>query len=102
MRCPHCTSAPSSVKQTTRPINEGLEHGDIKRRLRKCRNCQKMFTTFEIHEGLFRGLRGVTEELVAETAPAPRELKRQRLLVEEVNKRKPVRGRLAQIKGSEK
>ena len=54
MRCPHCHTRPSSVLRTTRPLNEGLEEGLVKERLRKCRNCGKNFSTFEIHESLFR------------------------------------------------
>ena len=56
MRCPFCTGLPSSVLQTTRPLDEGLDYGDIKRRLRKCGACSKNFTTFEIQESLFRRL----------------------------------------------
>ena len=54
MKCPFCARFPSSVKQTTRPLDEGLHEGDVKRRLRKCGNCSRNFTTFEIHESLFR------------------------------------------------
>ncbi len=56
MKCPHCERFPTSVKQTTRPLDEGLDYGDVKRRLRKCRSCSRNFTTFEIHEDLFRKL----------------------------------------------
>ena len=54
MKCPSCNSLPSSVLQTTRPLDEGVEYGAIKRRLRKCGKCEKNFTTFEIQESMFR------------------------------------------------
>lgn len=98
MRCPYCTAAPSDVKQTTRPLNEGLEHGDIKRRLRKCRNCRRMFTTFEIHEDYFRKIRGITEE-ISEDKKIQKELKRRRLLVKEVEiKDNPTKSRIIEMK----
>ena len=52
---------PSGVLQTTRPIDEGLDYGEVKRRLRKCRECATNFTTFEIHESLFRSF-SLTEQ----------------------------------------
>ena len=77
MRCPHCATYPSKVTQTTRPIDEGLEEGCVKRRIRKCRNCARNFFTFEIHEDLFRQL-----DQVPNAAP----LTRQPLLMEDKEK----------------
>lgn len=57
MKCLHCGERKTSVTQTTRPIDEGLPYGHVKRRLRKCRSCERSFTTFEIHEPLFRKIR---------------------------------------------
>lgn len=79
MRCPFCTSVTSFVKQTTRPIDEGMAEGDVKRRLRKCRSCSKNFSTFEIHESKFR-------EIVTTN-----KLERQPLLVEEKIKKSRTR-----------
>lgn len=42
------------VLKTERPLDEGLEEGDLKRRTRKCRKCGRNFVTFEIHESLWR------------------------------------------------
>jgi hypothetical protein len=42
--------------RTTRPLNEGLNYGDVKQRLRKCRECRKNFDTFEVQESFFRRL----------------------------------------------
>lgn len=68
MRCPHCKSRRSSVSKTTRPLDEGLEEGEIKRRLRKCRDCDRNFVTFEVHAGFLRSLRG--QSLVEHAQPA--------------------------------
>lgn len=54
MNCPKCKCPLSFVTQTTKPLGEGFDHGDIKRRLRKCKRCERSFTTFEIHESEFR------------------------------------------------
>ena len=56
MRCPLCSELKTMVCKTERPLDEGLEHGDIKKRTRKCRNCGRNFVTFEIHESTWRGL----------------------------------------------
>lgn len=48
---------PTAVTQTTRPLDEGMEYGDVKRRLRKCRQCQRSFHTYEIHESVFQHLK---------------------------------------------
>ena len=56
MKCPSCAEFPSYVTQTTRPLDEGLGHGMVKRRLRKCRKCSNNFQTFEVHEDDFRKL----------------------------------------------
>lgn len=61
MKCPHCDRFPTAVKKTTRPLDEGLEYGDVKQRLRKCRSCSRNFNTFEIHEELFRKLTQVSK-----------------------------------------
>lgn len=80
MRCPFCASCPTGVKKTTRPLDEGLEEGDVKQRLRKCRNCSRNFFTYEIHEDLFRQLN---------TAPTKKRLTRQPLLAEDKQIAKP-------------
>ncbi len=92
MRCPHCTCCPSTVSKTTRPLDEGLDEGDVKQRLRKCRNCSLSFTTYEIHEDKFRTLSGVPSkrELKAEATPI---LSRKPLLAED---RKPTRSKLVE------
>jgi len=64
MRCPKCFSCTSSVKQTTRPLDEGMSEGDVKRRLRKCGSCDRNFTTFEIQESAFRQLQTNKSQLV--------------------------------------
>ena len=73
MRCPYCTEVTTSVKRTVRPVNEGLEHGDVKQRLRQCRSCSRYFNTYEVHESQFRTL---------DRVPDTRRLARQPLLVE--------------------
>lgn len=52
---------PTAVTQTTRPLDEGMEYGDIKRRLRKCSNCERSFQTFEIHESVFTQIKPETK-----------------------------------------
>ena len=95
MRCPGCLQFPTSVKQTTRPLDESLEHGDVKRRLRKCRNCDKNFTTFEIHESLFRTVVPKQhsplsrEPLLVESEETAKKPKRSKLI--EVVKNKPIK-----------
>lgn len=54
MRCPHCAGVKTYVIKTQRPIDEGLQEGNIKRRTRKCRQCAENFVTFEIHEATWR------------------------------------------------
>jgi hypothetical protein len=63
-----------------------------------------MFTTFEIHEDLFRGLRGETGAKIIETDEPSRKLTRQRLLAEEVGKNRHPRkrARILSVKGNEK
>ena len=57
MRCPKCVGISTShVLRTTRPLDEGLNYGDVKQRLRKCRECRGNFTTFEVQESYFRRL----------------------------------------------
>lgn len=56
MNCPYCSSRPSGVLQTLRPVDEGLDEGEVKKRRRKCRNCSRDFFTYEIQEALFRSL----------------------------------------------
>lgn len=51
----------------------------VKRRLRKCRNCAKSFTTFEVHEDLFRKVR-----------PRQDGLGRQPLIVEDKDQKIPL------------
>jgi transcriptional regulator NrdR family protein len=85
------------VIKTERPLDEGLEAGDVKRRTRKCRECSRTFTTFEIQEDLFRELRGVTKPVVTEAEP--HKLKRQPLLVEGASKKPRSRIQLRKIKG---
>ena len=70
MRCPYCTGLKTGVLKTERPLDEGYEEGDIKKRTRKCRQCAKNFVTFEIHESTWRGM---------PTTPEP-ELERRPLL----------------------
>lgn len=81
MKCPKCTSLPSNVLKTEQPIDEGLEYGDVKRRLRKCRECGRNFKTFEVHESIYRVLfpkNGPTESKTPKT-PEARKLSRQPL-----------------------
>ena len=42
------------VCKTERPIDEGFDEGQIKKRTRKCRNCARNFVTFEIYESVWR------------------------------------------------
>jgi transcriptional regulator NrdR family protein len=42
------------VLKTERPLVEGFEEGDVKKRTRKCRHCARNFVTFEIHESELR------------------------------------------------
>ena len=52
MRCPNCDRLPTSVLKTERAVDEGMDN--IKRRRRICRNCRKIFQTFEVVEDAFR------------------------------------------------
>ena len=54
MRCPHCTGYKTFVLKTERPLDEGMEEGDLKKRTRKCRECARNFVTFEVHESFWR------------------------------------------------
>jgi hypothetical protein len=42
------------VLKTERPLVEGYEPGDVKKRTRKCRHCTRNFVTYEIHESAMR------------------------------------------------
>ena len=64
MRCPSCKGITTSyVLRTTRPLEEGLNFGDVKQRLRKCHACRKNFDTFEVQESFFRRLSPQTSVL---------------------------------------
>lgn len=62
MRCPGCAHHGSKVTKTTRPIDEGaFEFGTLKKRERKCDDCNGRFFTYEIHEDVFRRMLTLTE-----------------------------------------
>lgn len=42
------------VLKTERPLVEGFDEGDVKKRTRKCRSCARNFVTFEIHESALK------------------------------------------------
>jgi transcriptional regulator NrdR family protein len=62
MKCPHCSKHDSQVKKTERPIDEGnFAFGELKRRDRKCKVCNRKFFTYEVHEDVFRRMLVLTE-----------------------------------------
>jgi transcriptional regulator NrdR family protein len=72
MRCPHCSVHDSRVKKTTRPIDEGLAFGCLKKRERQCKECRRRFFTYEVHEEFFVKMQSVLTEA---SAPARRTLR---------------------------
>ena len=56
MRCPRCAYPKTSVIKVQRPLDESVHfpEGTLKRRRRRCNECQRAFLTYEIHEEAFR------------------------------------------------
>lgn len=63
MNCPFCALRPTGVVKTERPLDEGMDEGEVKRRRRICRNCGRDFHTFEVHESVFRTLTATQKKL---------------------------------------
>lgn len=90
MKCPRCSTLESKVKKTIIQVEErGFSFGELKQRRRQCINCRRFFSTYEIHEDLFRKLQealgrssaaattALREALKEMTAATDRQLKNQ-------------------------
>jgi len=75
MNCPRCKAVESKVIKTERPLDESTQfpEGTLKRRRRRCKECRRSFSTYEIHETVFRRMLSLTEG-----APSRRPLRTRR------------------------